>query len=1149
MSPRYGGTRTAAGSARILCGLLCLVIALDEMRGRAQEPSAGEQPVAVPRDTPAAKGGSPKSAGKSPSTKSGEGSDGTQFDIIYLPGPGGVLVPVRAGASLEGYYRYLDQQESPEGPPLAAVYSLQFDGAVVDDRVQLVARVEVIVTAESGWQEVKLFMQEATLRDVPAHEGPGPAVPGPLLPDFGYTWWIKGKGTHTLTLPLSIPILKLATLNRIQATLPSTAARSKLTLRINSPRVLPKVPESSTLKSKSVPQGTELEVIGLGNRLDLTWQVLPDTQPAETALEVTTYAVATLVDGESVTLEATQRIQSLGQQGTFEEVRVSLPPGYELLRLDGREHRDHRPDPGNPQQIVVQLKKPTSGPVDLKWTVRSKLPAVGESFALQGFEVDRARLQTGFLAVVVVGDFRYVTETDKFLRRIDVANLPGPMQQVAAREAYQFLNRLHLRLKLQRIEPHVTVDPALLLHFSSDSAEIDGAFRLQVLRGSITSFRLRWPGWKQQGWTMTHADLPGQVEFRQSEVDGDADVIKLDFLEPAKGTVDVRFRARRALDSAGGPVSLTLPAPETPHPYSTRLAVVSADNVEVELRPSETTVLYPLSEPSARIQSPREWQSLRRSDYRLESPRSELAVGLSVHSRQLHATSEVEASIRSGAVTVRQKMLFDVSYERIAQLRFSVPEGVAPEQLKFFASGDRKLPALFVPGSGRAPAEMRVSLDSPVIGRFEIDARYALPGIQPSSGSQTTKVSIPFMQSNDVPFSETRLTCRDAAGREATVDGSGWQLRLAAEGLPVWTIGSGPASAELTVAHSAGALHVTQVTKTLIRTVVTAGGIIENRAQYRLSEGVSELSIAFPAGLEPTGFWWNRGELAVGSPADAADGTRLFEIVIPDRTSSADRLLTITFRTHARHAGRFGADYALRAPQLPHDLRTSQVYWQVELPYQEHLFTEPTGYAAEYRWEFGKLLWAREPDLSDLELQQWIGTAAGPALQSVRPGENRYLFATSGEVPPLSFRALRKWSMTLFGAGIALALGLVVLRWPTARNPAALLLVVFIVALLGAWHSGPVLVLLQPALLGVLLALLAAFIKSFQQRRSRPVLLALGSASGFAAAPASSHPRSPSIGVGSNDYTSLRPPPDASRTPAPVSGQVSGQLSESGSRL
>jgi len=71
------------------------------------------------------------------------------------------------------------------------------------------------------------------------------------------------------------------------------------------------------------------------------------------------------------------------------------------------------------------------------------------------------------------------------------------------------------------------------------------------------------------------------------------------------------------------------------------------------------------------------------------------------------------------------------------------------------------------------------------------------------------------------------------------------------------------------------------------------------------------------------------------------------------------------------------------------------------------------------------------------------------------------------------------------------------------------------------------------------LAMVAAAIDSYVKDRAKPMTLTLTSSSSFMT-PASSHPRAPAVGVGSNEFTSLRTPGDSAR-PA-------GQLSETGNR-
>jgi len=1064
-------------------------------------------------------------------------------DIRYLVGPDGRPVAVPDKATLAEFHKWLAQKNNSESdtPPAASITSLTFDGTASDDRILVTARVGIQLSADAGWVRVPLAMSEAALRSAPTYRGSGLAVPAAYHPDEGYAWWIKGPGQHELEMPLSIPVRKQATQNRVQLSVPVTAV-SLLRLRVAAPRVKASVvpPDGPQLSNRSVNQGTDLEVIGLGNRLDLTWQSLPDLSNAETALEVTSTVVATLVDGEAATLETTQRIQSLGQQGTFDELRIALPAGYELLRLDGQEHH---PDPANPRQVIVPLKKPTTGPIELKWTIRGRLPAVGEPFSLEGLEVERARLQTGFLAVVVVGDFRIVRQPDedKFLQRIDPADLPGTLRPTPATAAFRFLNRLSMRMKLQRVEPYVTVDPALLLSFSSDSVELEGVCRLRVLRGSIGSFRLRWPQWKQQGWTITEAELPDHVDLRATEDATDRDQIRLEFPEPMKGTIEVRFRARRLLAGNTERISLTLPVAEAYHRFPRLLAVLSADNVEIDLQPGETTALRPLTGPVPDVAIPNDWQTLRREDYRLESVASDLTAELSVHPQKIQALTNIAASIRSSAVAVRQSIIYDVAYERLAQLRFTVPEGLVPDQIRFFNAGGQELPQQLIPASDRTPPELRVTLESPAIGRIEVEARFALPRQEQLPDSGQTVISVPVLHSQDVVYSEARFSCRDAAGREPALNSESWTRRLAPDGSPIWTSSQVPLVALVAINSAGGFPNGMQVTKTLIRTVVTPARAVVGQAQYQLVEGISELSVAFPPGIAPTAFWWNRRELSAVPAARSPDGTTHYEIDFSGGLPTRDHLLTIEFQSQNQKQSHLGTAIILDSPQLPDELRAAHVYWQIVLPAQQLLFTQPEGFSLESRWRAGRPFWSREPDLSPAELERWIGSQVGPPPLATPIGGNRYLVGTFGAAPRLVFRAMSQSTITLIGAGTALVLGWILLYWPVTRHVLTVFAVTFAIALLGVFYATPVQVLLQPAAIGVLLAIVGAAIQGRIKRRLRPLAVTLASPSGFMT-PASSHLRGQpvGIGIGSNEYTSIRP--------APESVQPAGQLSESGNR-
>ena len=160
-------------------------------------------------------------------------------------------------------------------------------------------------------------------------------------------------------------------------------------------------------------------------------------------------------------------------------------------------------------------------------------------------------------------------------------------------------------------EPDAARVRALVEALLAGATESAPAAGFEVLRGSVAALRIRWPGWKSQGWTITDAEFQGHVELRPLEENGDADTLRLDFLEPARGSVDVRIRARRLLTPQASEFPLSLPVPVAAHALATRMAVVAADNVDATLRLSSGPLLQPQSDTVARIPVPREWQSLR----------------------------------------------------------------------------------------------------------------------------------------------------------------------------------------------------------------------------------------------------------------------------------------------------------------------------------------------------------------------------------------------------------------------------------------------------------------------------------------------------------------------------------------------------------
>jgi hypothetical protein len=135
---------------------------------------------------------------------------------------------------------------------------------------------------------------------------------------------------------------------------------------------------------------TEVDLVGLEGRLELAWQPLPPQSTSAPVFEVTTHVAVTLVENESTTIEATQRIQTPAQQVGIEQFQVRLPEGTELLRLESPDVLTSDAVPDSPGVYQVRLRRPVTGGLELKYTLRAPPPQAGESFTLDGFDVQSA---------------------------------------------------------------------------------------------------------------------------------------------------------------------------------------------------------------------------------------------------------------------------------------------------------------------------------------------------------------------------------------------------------------------------------------------------------------------------------------------------------------------------------------------------------------------------------------------------------------------------------------------------------------------------------------------------------------------------------------------------------------------------------------
>jgi hypothetical protein len=694
-----------------------------------------------------------------------------------------------------------------------------------------------------------------------------------------------------------------------------------------------------------------------------------------------------------------------------------------------------------------------------------------------------------------------------------------------------------LVLDAREIEPHYLAESQFELRFSSSQLDLNGNIHYEVSsdRGAIQEVEIRWPSWRNEGWTIEPLDASGIVEQATMAAD-DSGVIKVRLVTRRTGSFDLPIRARRAIIPGAEPVAITLPhAVSTSRPLA-RIAVKADDNLEVTLTPASGTVIGNGAEESS---SDAAGGKTTRADLRIESEQLAFAAQVTPHTQSVTADLTASVELFEDRAIVTQQIHYNVYWERLSQVRIMIP-----------AELERRIQFSLADGTPLAPQwtglevgglrQVRLPLPAPVLGRFEILGRFALelPGDFPIA--RRAELVIPVVQASESEYTQVRAIFRGRDDLEAAIVGEEWRRQPTLDTTLEWSA-KGPRSTIAARVHRSGAASAGAytVTKALFRTTFDENGLARSRASYRLSRSVPQVTLLFPPQLVPEAFWWNRTRISAERIEEMPPGSGEFRLEVPADPESDSPLLTVDYHSTEASPFRWSQAHRLAAPRLSPTIWIEQSVWELVLPFNQHLFTTPRGFVPQYRWERSHVLWSRIPAPEFEQPGDWIGADDGPFETASLTSGNSYTFSRFGPTTTLSFSSMSRSIIVLVGAGAALAVGFILLKVPATRNVLTFLTAMFALALMALFFTEPVQLLLQPALLGVGLAVIAALIESRLRRERQAAILTLSSPSDFvgpASASASSVEQFLPPGVGSEEPTAVRPQPPL-RMPEAVSSQ------------
>ena len=1047
----------------------------------AQEPASRslESPESNKKDPTAAQSKSLTDGGLPPAT------------YRYLEDKNGQLVPVLNKASWEDFLKFLESRTKPvNGPNPAMITSIEIDGTADDERANLKVAFTVRLLQSEEFVSVPLYLNEAVLVKPPVYVGEGDESPMEKKdPDQPFVWWFRGRGPHRLELTVRVPLRKQQLpQRRLVLTLPpSPVSRAKLKLPYSS--VTAKAAREQTIVEVNTADDgkTSLESIDLGTRFDLQWNPAVDLRANTVSLE-SQATIRASIEPEFAQVRAEQLVKS---QGVFDKLEVRLPNGAERIKLEDSEKFTYRIDPANPQTVLIAFKE-KSNSAQLIWSLR--LPTKQRSVTLDGFAVTGAGKESGRIGLAIAEGLRFSSEpNDSSVLRINAGEFSASMGPVS--RAYQFLGQpFKLTTRFDEVKPYFQVRPQFIVKASSQQLELQGTFEYRIDRDSLNEVVLVWPEQKAEGWTIESVDEPGIVEGHTIDEKGQ---ITVRLIKHQAGRFFLHLRARRPL-KPGEDVTFSLPRPKAASRLSsTSLVVVNAENVETELSSRGETFLQQVS--STALELPESMRGLKVSSCRIDTEDHSFHLRVTPQKQRIRTESLIEANWQDNQFRIQQNFLYDVSYERLSQIRVAIPSSLEPERVRFYTTRDVEvIPEYLPPTSVSAPGTetprmVLLKLGEGQLGRFEVQARYSVPFAKDAVFDNETETTLPILSCGDVPFTQTRLSLVQPDWFEAQpVSSATWTPQFYRQESWQWLTEGSPTSLGLKLIRSTHSMGRGNVSHGLITVYVDPNGRGRVRAQFRVTTRLTAMPVLLPPSSTAAKFFWDERPLAARDAVESPPESRRFTLQVPqspDNETSSEHLLTIDY--HDRFSPSLGwtESLDLQPPQLPNCSWDAQVVWQASLPFGQHLLTYPTSATPMFHWRRTGMIWRRKSDPGSEELRRWV--AADPAkvpqeteILVPESAMNTYAFSQFGSPQPLEFQTLSSPMVLFFGAGFSLVVGFVLLRLVVLRHVMTLLLAALIVAIFGLWYSAPLELLVQPMIAGIIFPATAVMLESWIRHRN-----------------------------------------------------------------
>lgn len=1014
------------------------------------------------------------------------------------------------GITFEEFFRRWNKTERPAtAPPKFVIESMTVTGDLLADYadLRLTLVIENLATSDETFLRIPLRLDGAIIPpgDSVKHDNAVDFVLEAGADDEGWIGWLRGGAgqTSTVQLRLLAPVQRIGDRSMLRIHFPRSNS-SEMNLSAEGNNVEAEVLAGGTREPlQRSGQKTVIPVTSVAGDFQMTWHTPPSkSRPAKNQLVVEGLQIIS-VEGDQVVTDATLTVKSPVRP--FQEFTVKLPPATQLVSELTEEGYSIEPLPGSgqgnkPLRVKAILDNPSSGPVVVRLKTRSEItggqdPNFSKQLQFAGFEVERALRQSGYIGVQF-GDWRHQWKEKGFsgfdVRPVDPALDVFPNKDMFT---FQYFKQGYsLKAEIKPPQRKVSVAPEYLFDVSADSVELTARLNYQI-QGWGDELVVDPNGWDLELLSSTPAEVV------ESIVDGESGSKKLVLSRTYKGQLVVELRGKAALEAKNGLISLALPNPAADAAGMTTVVVQPRDDVRLTAKtaPVKAPVFAPFIIPD-RQQEPI-YFIYDRGDGMPEQFEFNIEVNPTVILAEID--SVVRLSRQSAAVS--QTLQYHVSHGRDASLELYVPRSLLDrDDFEIRSEGERIDSATIAADPSNGASGDSQPIQVPLregADRVEFTIEFELP-VKGLSAESSLMVVIPLVMARTEEVERNRLTLEVGEGLQA-------EMMDAA-----WTAIGGP-NAEDTptelVYESDGAARSATIEVDLAAEVADAGLSVEQAwiqtwftdnerydyAAFRFQSRQDAVEIQLPRGVDA-----KKTEIhldAAHLPPNVTAEKRL-RLELPDvPNADVDHVLELRY---VRDAG--PTDWGRMTVDLPRMMGDVQiknpVFWQLVLPRREHLLNVPSACMPAFEWKWSGFGFHREPLLSDAELMRLTGQDGVSGRAATVNGTSQahvYLMRTRDLSSEISFVAVSRTWLVLIGAGVTLAIGMLLIYVPVVRNAAVGFAGAVVLVALGLLYPEPVLIFSQLASLGLLLFLLSVVLRVVttlrRRRRQAPIIISRSS--------------------------------------------------------